>query len=439
MVDYTISPSTQFNLRTFGLWATRDALGNLDRINVADAVRINRTLIEGSFKNVGTEGRLLHRYAGKHTLLVGIRLYKGTTTARQGDAGSGSDADFSFLHPQHLEGSDFRFPNYNYSAFIENIFALSPKISLTPGVRWEYIRTISSGYYRQRVLNYAGNVVSDTAIADNRAKTRSFIIAGVGVSYKPSENKELYANVSQNYRAINFTDMRVANPNYRIDPNLKDEMGFTGDIGFRGGESGFFTYDVSAFWVEYKGRIGQILQTDTTLGQDYRLRKNISDARNLGLELFGEINILKAINKSSKNQALTLFTNFAYVDARYIHTQEAIVRGKKVELVPPITLRTGCTYKRGPFSTSIQYSYVARQFSDATNAVRTSTAIEGEIPAYQVWDLSVKYSWRRLMVEASCNNLLNAHYFTRRAESYPGPGIIPADGRGFYATIGIKI
>jgi Fe(3+) dicitrate transport protein len=43
------------------------------------------------------------------------------------------------------------------------------------------------------------------------------------------------------------------------------------------------------------------------------------------------------------------------------------------------------------------------------------------------------------MLQLSCNNALNEQYFTRRAESYPGPGIIPADGRAFFLSLQIKI
>jgi Fe(3+) dicitrate transport protein len=37
------------------------------------------------------------------------------------------------------------------------------------------------------------------------------------------------------------------------------------------------------------------------------------------------------------------------------------------------------------------------------------------------------------------NNLFNESYFTRRAGGYPGPGLLPANGRTFYFTFGIKI
>ena len=46
---------------------------------------------------------------------------------------------------------------------------------------------------------------------------------------------------------------------------------------------------------------------------------------------------------------------------------------------------------------------------------------------------------KHFTVFASINNLANAHYFTRRADSYPGPGIVPADARSFYVTVQYKL
>jgi Fe(3+) dicitrate transport protein len=36
------------------------------------------------------------------------------------------------------------------------------------------------------------------------------------------------------------------------------------------------------------------------------------------------------------------------------------------------------------------------------------------------------------------NNLSDERYFTRRAGGYPGPGILPADGRNVYFSVGVK-
>jgi Fe(3+) dicitrate transport protein len=87
----------------------------------------------------------------------------------------------------------------------------------------------------------------------------------------------------------------------------------------------------------------------------------------------------------------------------------------------------------------LQYSYTGKQFSDASNAILTPTAIEGEIPAYSILDLSAKYDYKFLTFAAGINNLTNNMYFTRRAISYPGPGIIPADGRNLYLTLGVRL
>lgn len=61
-----------------------------------------------------------------------------------------------------------------------------------------------------------------------------FLLAGIGSQYKLKDGLELYANFSQNYRSINFNDMRVVNPNFEVNPNLKDENGYTIDGGLRG-------------------------------------------------------------------------------------------------------------------------------------------------------------------------------------------------------------
>lgn len=440
-LTYAINSRTQINIRNFGLLASRQSVGNLERINVAD-LGGNRTLINGDFKNFGSETRVLHRYTlakQTSTFLIGARVYIGNTTAQQGDANNGSDANFEYLNPDNLENSDYNFPNKNYAVFAENIFQITPKLTITPGIRFETIKTQSNGYYKLRVLDGAGNVVVENNFDESLQRKRAFVIGGIGVSYKPSAKVELYANFSQNYRAINFTDLRIQNPNFIVDPNIKDEKGFTADLGVRGNIKGILFYEVTAFTLLYKGRIGQVLRADQPpLFLDYRFRGNISDARSIGVESFVELDLLKIFGKEIHDFKWTIFNNFAFVDARYINTDDNSIRNKKVEMVPPVTLRSGSSLKYKGLSASLQVSYTAEHFSDATNAILTSTAVEGLIPAYTVADASVSYTWKMLSAEMSCNNLFNKQYFTRRAESYPGPGIIPSDGRGFYFTLMVK-
>jgi len=436
--SYKLSSRTEINTRTFGLLAQRLALGNLERINVVDFGG-ERTLIDGQFKNIGNETRLLHRYSIKDNLqvfVIGIRAYKGNSIARQGFASAGSDADFRFLNPNDLEQSDYRFPNTNLALFAEHIFTVHPRWKITPGIRFEDIVTQSAGYYKQYVFDGAGNTISENRFEEDDIRKRKFLIAGLGISFQATTNNMIYGNISQNYRAINFSDLRIVNPNFKVDPNIRDEKGYTADIGMRGSFKKKLRYELTFFYIAYDGKIGQVLRADEPpLYIDYRLRGNISDARNFGLEWFIDWDIL-----SSKSAwSWDIFSNFAYVNARYIRTDDASIRNRFVEMVPPLIWRTGTGIAYKKWKLNFQYAYTAEHFSDATNAVKTPTAVEGLIPSYQVCDLTLSYTYRHFMLSASVNNIFNAMYFTRRAEFYPGPGIIPSDGRGFFITIQIKI
>jgi Fe(3+) dicitrate transport protein len=54
------------------------------------------------------------------------------------------------------------------------------------------------------------------------------------MSYKPFKGTGIYGNLSQNYRSVTFNDIRTVSPSNIIDENIKDEKGYTSDIGIRG-------------------------------------------------------------------------------------------------------------------------------------------------------------------------------------------------------------
>jgi Fe(3+) dicitrate transport protein len=88
----------------------------------------------------------------------------------------------------------------------------------------------------------------------------------------------------------------------------------------------------------------------------------------------------------------------------------------------------------------VQYSYVGKGYSDAQNTVYNATGVSGVVPAYHVLDASAEWSFlKHYRLSAGVNNLANAHYFTRRINMYPGPGILPADGRTFYVSLALRM
>ena len=437
VVDYQISEHLKFNSRFFGLVASRSALGILTYIDRADPGG-DRNLFVDNYRNWGNESRLLYTYnthKNPYNLLVGIRYYNGHTDREQGlgNAGSGgTKSDFKFNNADALEYSGYTFPNYNTAIFAENIFRITSKLSIIPGIRFENILTKADGFYNIVNTDLAGNIIYNQRQNEHLSNNRSFVIGGIGGSYYQSEGVQLYANISQNYRAINFNDIRVINPNLQVDPNLKDEKGYSADLGTRGSVAGIFNYDLSLFMIYYANRIGTVLKSDTVTYNIYRYRTNISASRNLGLESFAEVDLWRLIRGKEAKMKLSVFTNFAYIDARYIHSQEPAYENKKVELAPNVIFKTGLSFKKGRFGAVYQVSYTSEQFTDASNAIFTSNAINGLIPAYYVMDLSAEYSFNKFFsLFGSINNLTDNMYFTRRADSYPGPGIIPADARSF--------
>ena len=444
--DHEFNSNTKLNSRTFGLIASRKSVGYLDQINRIDPMQ-ERNLISGDFQNIGNETRLVHLYEKNKlpwAFVVGARIYKGFSNSVQGEANDLSGPDFYFTNNTSSISSDnietnYSFPSMNFSLFAEHIFNLTEKLSITPGLRYEYIATSANGDYRITYNDLAGNLIFDTVTNVQRENNRSFVIAGIGFNYKLSEDIEAYANYSQNYRSVNFTDMQIRNPNFRIDPILKDEIGFNSDIGIRGNIDNKFYLDASVFYLFYNNRIGTTIEVDSNLYNTYQYRTNISESRTIGLETMVEADWFKIISHENTQNKFSSFLNFAYNNAKYTSSDQTAFYGKYVELVPPIVLKTGLSIGNEHFSLSYQYSFTKEHYSDATNSTYSTNAVVGLIPDYKTMDISGKINYKEFQIEFGINNLTNEIYFTRRATAYPGPGIIPSQPRNFYLGLQITL
>ncbi len=441
-LNYRFSDRTRLNVRNFLLMADRSALGELGPINRPDPER-ERDLLVGQYDNFGSEARLIHRYnlaSNMATFLVGARYYEGLTRNQQGDANDGAGPDFAFLNPNDLEKSDYEFPSRNVSVFAENLFNIGSRLTITPGARFEYIRTASDGFFKRRVFS-GGQVIFEEKIEDARINERSFVLLGLGLGYKVRPEIEAYFNFSQNYRSINFSDLAVVNPNLEVDSLLTDENGFNLDLGIRGFLSKRrIRIDLSAFYLRYNDRIGisEIIVPDPqVVERAVAYRTNIGDARILGIEAYAEANILRFINRFSNNLGLTAYLNLSLLHGEYLSGRSEFI-GNDVELIPPVTVKTGLTAKVYDFRLNFLYTYVREHFSDATNALQVANATRGLIPSYQVMDLSASYEWKWFRLQTGINNLADTSYFTRRATGYPGPGIIPASPRSFYVALRVR-
>lgn len=431
--DFQINKSLLFNFRSFGMISERNALGFLGKINQADPMG-QRDLIHGTFKNAGAEARLMKQYEvgqSRGGLLFGARFYKGQTTGIQGLASDGSDADFTYNNPDSPENSAYDFPSLNTAFFAENIFFLGPKWTVNTGFRLDYIKSAANGSYKQYIIHELTlDTLAIKTYEESNSLSRVVPLAGFGSSFKISKRTSVYTNFCMNYRAVNFSDIRVVNPNVIVDSAIRDEYGSTTELGWRGFLGKYFYVDVAGFYIFYGNKIG------IAPYEAKKIRTNIGDARNMGVEFFTEFDILKMVSDSSKC-GLSTFINFSYINSKYIRSREANYVGNSVEYVSPVILRSGIKFRTEKFQIQVQGSYNAEQYSDASNAyIPSGDAVIGIVPEYFVFDLSTRYTINKnFQVEGGINNLTNEIYFSRRATAYPGPGILPSDGRYFYLTL----
>ena len=444
LYNYEFSDSSKISASFFGLNASRNALGfRTNRVSQIDAME-ERDLIKGEFNNFGFEIRFLNNYKvfnKKAMWVVGSKFYNSSNTSEQGPGSKGKDADFNMKteeFPFYNFQSKYEYPNKNLSFFFENIIYINEKTSITPGLRYEYIKTESDGFFKKTNRDAAGNVIFDELINNSERRKRNFILLGLGASYKSSDSFEVYFNVSENYRSVTFADISIFNPAYMINPNISDENGSTTDIGIRGTYKKIISYDLSTFLLSYNNRIG-FVQRVTSDGNVKSERGNVGDAKILGFESIIDFNISEIFLKKNKNNSFNYFINFSFIESEYISSKEPGVKGKKVEFIPKLNLKTGAKIGFKNFLLGIQYTYLSDQFTDSSNAINSNlSGIIGMIPQYDVFDLSASYSLKEFKFESGINNLFNKKYFTRRATGYPGPGIIPSSPRTIYFTIQFK-
>ena len=444
-IDHAFSENSNLSLNIFGLNAQRNSIGfRSNRVSQIDPNQ-ERDLIKGDFNNYGAEIRWLRNYSignNKSVLLLGGKYYRARNTSAQGPGSELSDPDFSFYtqqYPTYNKQSNYIYPNKNIALFTENIFYISDDFSITPGIRYENILTSTVGNYQKINTDAAGNVILNQTFNSEEQRKRSFILLGVGLSYKASDSFEIYGNGSQNYRSVTFADISIINPAFAINPDITDEKGYTLDLGIRGKLKKLVSFDLNIFHISYQDRIG-FIQKSFSDGSVKSERGNIGDARLNGIESLIDLNISEFFNFDTTKYSLKSFLNYSFIKSKYIRSATPGIVGKNVEFVPENNIKTGLQFGYKNLAFNLQYSYISNQYTDSSNAVGGNlSGVIGIIPSYKLLDFSGSYTLNKIKFEFGINNFLNEAYFTRRATGYPGPGIIPSPNRNIYLTTQIKL
>jgi len=441
LLDYSINPKTQVNVKAYSLFGQRNmAIANPNLATNADTIiralssyaprQINRDYYQSYTVDAG----ILRKYnlLGHESALSGGVKYSNISTDRRQNGTGTTGTDFDLTQTGDY-GINLLFRTVNYGVFIENLFRITNRLSVTPGIRYDYINS---------TLNGTEHDVYNDFRPVSHSTSRNILVSGVGAQYRIAESIDIYGNYSQAYRPILYSNLIIGSSTAVIDPNLKDASGHNLDIGIRGKIKDILNFDVSGFELSYRNRIGNITLTDGT-GNPYTFTTNAGDALTKGVEAYLEIHLLNLINEHP-NCDLSIFSSYAYNDAKYLNGKsgKADLTGKRLEDAPQYISRSGinCTVKN--ISATVYYSAVGGSWSDANNTVASEkNPSVGYVSPYQVLDFALGYKFHdNYNIRIGMNNLTDNKYYTRRTETlvYLGKGVLPGDGRSIYFTLGAK-
>ncbi len=428
---YTISPSTSLQLSLAYVFSARNLVwknedggpATPDSISTATLQYVNREVQRETMNSLTLEARLLTQYSlfhMRHTLAAGVRAFSGGFGRLGGGEGTtGSDFNLALLDPRYEYA--LHFGTVNLAPFAENIFRLSGRLSVTPGLRFEYLHSIVKGYITDN-----GQVNSDLS------RNRYIPLFGLGAQFRTTRSTSIYGNISQAYSPATYDQLTRFGSSSRIDPGLRDASGYNADLGWRGSFGKYLNFDADVFYLAYNNRIGIEQRTDPS-GNPYTYRTNIASSASSGLETYIECRPSLLFDEKLIGK-ISFFNSFAYIDARYL---SGPFKGNRVEYAPRTINRFGLTYCRSILSTTFVISHTAESYGDASNIPLSSDPVAGRIPGYTVMDWSATCRLpSHFQLKAGVNNLGNKRYFTKRTDEYPGPGIIPALGRSLYLSFG---
>lgn len=464
-LNWEQSASARLNAKVFGLYGERNSVGLTAAPNIEDSINMKtfqyapRQIDRDTYRNYGMEVRQIldYRIMDKtHSLSFGIRYFNGNTDrVRNPNGTTGTDFDIRETNLSNACSDglrncrivDLKFSTLNYAGFVENLFRINEKLSITPGARYEWVRSTASGRVNEKIPTGSqpfGGVVPPA----ERVKRQ--VLYGIGIQYQTNKASNVYANYSRAFRPVLFQELYAPSQNFNdIDPNLRDQTGYNADGGYRGKVGQWIQYDIGFFELRYNNRVGTL--PGQLPGQN-NLQTNVGDSLHRGVEAYIEVDPILALVENAPYGSFSLFTSSSNVNARYIRWEDPRVLttpnpeqalnyyrvGKLVENAPSQIHRYGITYHyKTLFSISYLINDIGKAYSDALNSTISSANGQiGLIPGYIIRDLNFTWNLTEdISIRGGVSNMTNQMYFTRRAGGYPGPGILPGDGIFYFAGL----
>ncbi len=364
---------------------------------------LTNTIERQQFSTYGTEARGRYDWgtSQQHILSAGAQLYR-SRSPRTDSRGAAPDAtNGSVLTKSQRE--------IVYApVYVENLFRFG-RLAVTPGFRLENIRQEV-----REVVNVAKTNAG--AALGERKDSDTVPLLGLAVAYDLPATTQLYANASQSFRPMIFTQAVPNGATTVINADLNEARAIQLEVGYRTQPLDGLVLDASVFHLEFDDQIGTL-----ALPGGRSTVANVGRAVHRGVEASVQYNLIRAFQRSSRN-ALNLYANALLLDAEF---KEGAFAGRTPQYAPKHVIRSGLVYSRGSaLKLGLTGTLTASSFADDTNSLTRS------LPAHAVWDLTGEWRISGTMVRliGGVNNVFDEDYYSRVRND----GIDPAPRRNYY-------
>jgi Fe(3+) dicitrate transport protein len=358
------------------------------------AVGTTNSIETQEFETLGLDNRYRLNWGSEsqHTLTAGIQIYHvdspradevgATRSASSGATVSVSDREVFYI-----------------PVFVENRFKFGD-FSITPGLRVEN--------FSQDVKTRFIDPVRPTREKDEDG---TVVLGGLGLEYATDESSAIYANISQSYRPMIFTEAVPTGGGQVVPDDLEEGKAVEYELGYRSRATEWLTLDASAFLLSFKDQIGNLGNTTA----------NVGDSVHKGIDLSASADLLGLIAGSDQYGVLDWYVNATLLDAEFT---DGPVDGNTPQYAPDFIFRTGLNYHHeDKLKVSLGATLIDDHYANDTNDDNYA------VPGYMVWDLNAEYKiHENLRLIAGVNNLFDESYFARVRND----GIDPANGRNYY-------
>ncbi|MBN2647126.1 MAG: TonB-dependent receptor [Thiotrichales bacterium] len=282
----------------------------------------------------------------------------------------------------------------SFAVFAQNRFDLSPRLSVTPGLRIE-------SYQQER------KVLTNNNASESSNNTE--LLPGLGLTYQLNDSAQIFASA---YRAFNPAENGAALDGL-TDQNLDAERSNNIELGVRG-RLDRLNYEVVAFQMDFSNQV-----------VDGNSDPNLSK-QNGGATLHRGMEFLAGYDLGS---GLRLDGNLTYIPTSEF--EGGVNDGNRISYSPEVLANLELGYRTGALRTALALHHSGSQFASSDNRTAVggtgangiSGIWGGKLDAYTVLDFHASYDVsKQFKVFGSVKNLTDERYIAGlRQGIYAGP------------------